>query len=267
MQDNNVTYKELMLLQLFQKADKKLIQNFSDVNINYLRFLISNNVLDDFLKSDIKLNYTNMKLIKEICKYVSLKKLMKYKKGLNNLNIYKDYLEMAEKLSYNYKSNKDLFPRNLISRHDKMQTKIKVTEDMNTQFKAYLRYLELSKYTYSDNKYIIFPAPSIDSMKDEGKQQGNCVGYMYLNPYIKGQTEIFFVRKLEDVTKSFITLEYKNGKVVQKELPHHNRNFTNEQLEFIDKWLGFRSFTDKKEKIKNKATFKVTKYNLKKMAA
>lgn len=215
----------------------------------------------------MKINYTNMSLIKDISKYVSLKKLMQYKKGLNNLNIYKDYLEMAEKLSYNYKSNKDLFPRNLISRHDKMQTKIKVTGDMNTQFKAYLRYLELSKYTYSDNKYIIFPAPSIDSMKDEGKQQGNCVGYMYLDPYIKCQTEIFFVRKLEDVTKSFITLEYKNGKVVQKELPHHDRNFTDEQLEFIDKWLGFRSFTDKKEKVKNKATFKVTKYNLNKLAA
>ena len=267
MQDNNVTYKELMLLQLFQKADKKLIQDYSCTNINYLRFLIKNNILDDFLNSGMKINYTNMSLIKDISKYVSLKKLMQYKKGLNNLNIYKDYLEMAEKLSYNYKSNKDLFPRNLISRHDKMQTKIKVTGDMNTQFKAYLRYLELSKYTYSDNKYIIFPAPSIDSMKDEGKQQGNCVGYMYLDPYIKCQTEIFFVRKLEDVTKSFITLEYKNGKVVQKELPHHDRNFTDEQLEFIDKWLGFRSFTDKKEKVKNKATFKVTKYNLNKLAA
>ena len=61
--------------------------------------------------------------------------------------------------------------------------------------------------------------------------------------------------------------EYKNGKVVQKELPHHDRNFNDEQLEFINKWLGFRSFTDKKEKVKNKATFKVTKYNLKKIAA
>lgn len=267
MQDNNVTYKELMLLQLFKKTDKKLIKDYSCININYLRFLIKNNILDDFLNSGTKINYINMSLIKDISKYVSLKKLMQYKKGLNNLNIYRDYLEMAEKLSYNYKSNKDLFPRNLIARHDKMQIKIKATEDMNTQLKAYLRYLELSKYTYSDNKYIIFPAPSIDSMKDEGKQQGNCVGYMYLNPYITGQTEIFFVRKLEDVAKSFITLEYKNGKVVQKELPHHDRNFNDEQLEFINKWLGFRSFTDKKEKVKNKATFKVTKYNLKKIAA
>ena len=267
MQDNDVSYKELMLLQLFQKADKKLIQRFSNTNINYIRFLIKNKVFDDFIKSGLELNYYNMELIKDISKNVPLKKLMQYTKGLNNLNIYKDYLDMAKKLSYNYKSKKDLFPRNLIARHDKMQNKIKITEDMNTQFKTYIRYLELSKYTYSDDNYIIFPAPSIDSMKDEGIQQGNCVGYMYLNPYIEGKTEIFFVRKLKDVTKSFITLEYRNGHVVQKELAHHNRNFTNEQLTFIDKWLGFRHFTDQKEKIKNKTKVKIEKYDLTQMVA
>ena len=138
---------------------------------------------------------------------------------------------------------------------------------MNTQFKVYLRYLELSKYTYDDNKYIIFPAPSIDDMKNEGTQQDNCVAYMYLNPYKDGETEIFFIRKLEDVTKSFITLEYKDGCVVQKELSHHNRNFTNEQLTFINKWLGFRNFIDLKEKHKAKTEIKIKKYNLNQLAA
>ena len=138
---------------------------------------------------------------------------------------------------------------------------------MNTQFKAYMRYLELSKYTYSDDKYIIFPAPSIDSMKDEGKQQGNCVGYMYLNSYINGETEIFFIRNLENADKSLITLEFKNGHIVQKELAHHERNFTDEQNNFMDKWLGFRNFIDQKEKVKNKAKFKVIQYNLNKIAA
>ena len=267
MQDNNITYKQLMLLQLLQKDDKSLIQRFNYTNINHIRFLIKNNVFDDFLNSGIELNHNNIEYIKDISKYVPLKKLMQYKKGLNHLNIYKDYLEMSKRLSYNYKSKKDLFPRNLIARHDKMQTKIKVTEDMNTQFKAYIRYLELSKYTYSDEKYIIFPAPSIDSMKDEGNQQGNCVGYMYLNSYIEGKSEIFFVRQLKNINKSFITLEYRNGHVVQKELSNHETNFTKEQIAFIDKWLGYRNFIDKKEKVKNKATFNVTQYNLNKIVA
>lgn len=174
---------------------------------------------------------------------------------------------MSSKLALNYKSKKDLFPRNLISRHDKLQTKIKVNEDMNTQFKVYLRYLELSKYTYNDEKYIVFPAPSIDDLKDEGKQQDNCVGYMYLEPYMNGRTEIFFIRKLSDVEKSFITLEYKDGTVVQKELSHHKTNFTNEQKNFINKWLEFRHFMDKKEKYKSKAQIQIKKYDLTKMVA
>ena len=173
---------------------------------------------------------------------------------------------MSKKLALNYKSRKDLFPRNLISRHDKMQNKIKVTEDIRTQFGAYLRFLELSKYIYDDNKYMIFPAPSIDDLKDEGRQQGNCVGNMYLNPYIECETEIFFIRELSDFTKSFITLEFKNGQVKQKELPQHGRDFTPEQIEFIDKWVMYRGFVDKREKYRNKTT-KVVQYNLEKLVA
>jgi len=265
MQDNDISYKELMILQLLQKTDNMLFQKLRYSNTNDLRYLIKNNILDDFLNSNLELNNTNINLLKEISKFIPLKKLRNYPKGLKNLNIYKDYLNMSKELALNYKSKKDLFPRNLVSRHNKLQTKIKIIEDMNTQFATYLRYLELAKYTYSDNKYIIFPTPSIDSLKDEGKQQENCV-VSYLKPYINGDTELFFVRKLDDVCKSFITLEYKNGHVIQKELQHHNRNFTEEQNAFINKWIGYRSFMDKKEKLKNKATFEVTQYSLNKMA-
>ena len=147
------------------------------------------------------------------------------------------------------------------------KVKIAIEEDMNTQFKAYLRYLELSKYTYEDNKYIIFPAPSIDDLKKEGLQQGNCVGSMYLQPYINSKTEIFFMRDIEKVDKSLITLEFKNGHIVQKELPHHSQKFTEEQNTFINNWVNFRQFMDQKEKYKKKQEIKVIKYNFKNMVA
>ena len=173
---------------------------------------------------------------------------------------------MSKKLALNYKSKKDLFPRNLIARHDKLQDKIEISENAETQFKAYLRYLELSKYTYEDDKYIIFPAPSIDDMKDEGRQQGNCVAKQYLNRYIDGKTEIYFIRELSNVKKSFITLQSNGSKVVQKELPHHNRNFTKEQEDFIEKWVNYRQFIDNREKYKNKCS-PVVKHDLTKLAA
>lgn len=266
MQENNISYRELKLLQLFQKADKNILQKYRYENINHLKYLIKNEIFDIFMSSNNTLDKNHIGLLKEISKFIPLKKLKNYPKGLNNLHIYNDYLSMSKKLALNYKSKKDLFPRNLMARHDKMQKQIKVTEDMNTQFGAYLRFLELSKYIYEDDKYMIFPAPSIDDLKDEGQQQGNCVGNMYLNPYVQGETEIFFIREISNFTKSFITLEFKNGKVKQKELPHHSQNFTQEHKEFIDKWVMYRSFVDQREKYRNKPT-KVTKYKLEKLVA
>lgn len=267
MQDNDINYRELKLLKLFQKKDYNLIKQCYYGDFRDVKFLYDNRILDSFLDAGNSLHKENILILKDISKFIDLHKLNNYPKGMKNLSIYRDYLKMADKLALNYKSKKDLFPRNLIARHDKLQTKIRVTEDMNMQFKVYMRYLELSKYTYSDDKYIIFPAPSIDSMKDEGKQQENCVGYMYLNHYMKGETEIFFVRNLVNADKSLITLEFKNGHIVQKELAHHEKNLTDEQNNFINKWLEFRQFIDKKEKYKCNQHIEDKKYDITKMVA
>ena len=266
MQDNDINYRELRILQLIKKKDIGLIRKLAQDRYSHVKFLYKNQILEEFINNGNDINYNTIETLKQIQNFIPLKKLKNYQKALKHLNIYKDYLYMSKKLALNYKSRKDLFPRNLISRHDKMQNKIKVTEDIRTQFGAYLRFLELSKYIYDDNKYMIFPAPSIDDLKDEGRQQGNCVGNMYLNPYIECETEIFFIRELSDFTKSFITLEFKNGQVKQKELPQHGRDFTPEQIEFIDKWVMYRGFVDKREKYRNKTT-KVVQYNLEKLVA
>ena len=267
MQDNDINYRELRILKLLKKKDFDLIEKCYKSNYNDVKFLNDNGILESFLESENTLYHGNIEVLKDIGKFIPLRKLNNYPKGMKNLTIYRDYLDMSKKLALNYKSKKDLFPRNLISRHDKLQTKLKITKDIKIQVPTYLRFLELSKYIYSDDKYIIFPAPSIASMKDEGNQQNNCVGYMYLGRYAKGETEIFFIRKLENADKSFITLEFKNGHIVQKELANHSRDFTSEHLEFIDNWNNFRKFIDVKEKYHKKIQIKIKKYNLNKMVA
>ena len=267
MQDIDIDYRELKLLQLFKQKNYELIKECYNKSFKDVKFLYENGILESFLASDNNVYPGNIKTLKEISEFIPLKKLNNYIKGMKNLNIYRDYLVMSKKLALNYKSKKDLFPRNLISRHDKLQTKLEIEEDRTTQFAAYLRYLELSKYTYEDEKYIIFPAPSIESMKNEGRQQGNCVGNMYVEPYIKRNTEIFFIRNLKNADKSLITLEFKNGKIIQKELSHHSRKFTDEQNDFINKWQGFRNFIDMKEKCKAKNKIKVKKYSIEELAA
>lgn len=265
MVENNIDYYDFVLLKILQNPDKTLIEKYKKFDFDYLRFMKKEGYLYNL---DIlnKFEY-NFLVLKDISKYVPLRKFLNYEKGLKNMYIYRDYLQMADKLNYSIKSKKRLFPKQLKARHDELQKKLKITKDMNTQFACYLRYLELSTYTYDNDKYLIFPAPSVSDLTDEGIQQGNCVAYRYLNEYVNKKTEIFFIRKLNDVTKSFITLEFKDGKIIQKELPHHSKEFTREQLDFIDAWCNFRKLIDKKEKYQSKCTEKTKKYDLKRIVA
>lgn len=253
---NNIDYEDYKLLKLLQRPDMDLIRKYRYFNYEYLVFMKKQGFLYDLkVLNQFK---TKLNVLKDICKYIPLKKLLQYEKGIKNLHIYADYLRMADELGISIKSKKRLFPYQLIAWHDKYSKRIKIIEDMNIS----LRYLELSKYTFQDDKYIIFPVPSIEHLKDEGEQQGNCI-VSYLNKYIDKKAEIYFIRKLINPVESFITLEYKNNHIVQKELPHHSIDFTTEQLKFIEKWEGFRNFIKYKEKYKTKAI----KYEFKKIAA
>jgi len=261
MVENDIDYNQYKILKLIQEPNMELIKRYSRYDYNYLAFIKKQGYLKD-LKVIDQFEYFE-DTIRKICKYVPLRKLLNYPKGLKNISIYKDYLEMLNKLNYNMKCRNELFPKQLIARHDKLVKQIKIIDDIETQSGVYSRFLELSRYIYKDEKYIIFPGPSVDDIKDEGEQQGNCVAREYMIPYKNRKTEIYFIRKLDDVTKSFITLEYRNGVIVQKELPKHSRDFSKEQLDFINKWVGFRKFMEIKEKYETK----IVKYDLKKLVA
>ena len=265
MLENDIDYWDYRTLKLIQRPDMEMIKRYRYYDYNYLSFMKKQGLIHD---EDVVNNfYYRRDTIREICKYVPLKKLLNYQKGLNNLQLYADYLKAADQLGFSIKSKKRLFPYQLKAWHDKLSTKLEISKDINTQFAAYIRYLELSKYTYEDDKYIIFPAPSVEDLKNEGREQKNCVGHLYLKPYIEGETEIYFVRQLDKMDKSFITLEFKNGCVKQKVLANNNKNLTKEQNDFIDKWLGYRNFMDKKSKDEKKSKIEIKQYELNKKAA
>ena len=265
MIENNINFEEYKILKLLQVQDMKVIKKYKYYNYNYLVFMKKQGYLnnDEILE---KYKYYESYL-KTICKYTTLKKFFQYKQGIENLRIYIDYINIANELGYSIKAKDRLFPKDLLKIHDELSKKIKTIEDKKTQYKVYCRYLELSKYTYDDGKYIIFPSPSVADFKDEGKQQDNCVATMYIKPYANKKTEIYFIRELNNMTKSFITLEYNNGIVQQKELPHHRKNFSEEQNNFIEKWCKFKEFIYIKEKYKKATKLKPIEYDLNKLVA
>lgn len=267
MQENDITYRQLMYLKLIKKKDIGLLKNIANWNFNCSKFLFDKNLLEEYAKYNNTISPYIIETLKEIEQFTSLKRLRNYPQALEKLSIYRDYLVASQKLDIKLISKEKLFPEDLIKEHDEVMRTLNSIKNGEKNREIWTVYLKLSKYTYNDDKYIIFPATSAESMKEEGRNQSNCVGCMYLDSYANSNTEIYFMRDLKNPTKSLITLEYKKGQVVQKELPEHSTDFTDEQNAFIDKWLGFRSFTDKREKVKNKANFEVKQYNLNKLVA
>ena len=89
-------------------------------------------------------------------------------------------------------------------------------------------------FSYQNKKYIVFPADSTDSLINESKQMENCVK-TYTSRYALGETDIYFMRELANKDKSLVTIEVRNGKVIQSRIKCNQAPST-EQLNFINKW-------------------------------
>src|SRR5699024_5302898 len=77
----------------------------------------------------------------------------------------------------------------------------------------------------------------IGDIVQEGKQMHNCVG-TYVERHKSGNTTIVFIRKKEAPEKSFCTMEYKAGQIVQLRAKY-NENPPEEVQEVAQQWLGW----------------------------
>ena len=177
-------------------------------------------------------------LLEELCKYTSIDRLLQYEKmkgKIIDLNMYVDYLENAKLLGYDLKNKKYLFPENLKESHDKLV--IQVQKYRNQIFnKALLRrYKELSKNIYKSEKYIIIPPKTKKDFISEASQQGNCVYSNYFEKHAHGTSDIYFMRSIDNLDKSLVTVEVRNNKVVQSRIKG-NQNPRKEELDFLQDW-------------------------------
>lgn len=154
----------------------------------------------------------------------------------NNFNIYfyLDYLRFAEKLGLP-KTSKILYPQNLRESHDKLEKKIQVIDSMEKQEQIKNRVIkELYKYRFGDNEFIITPANSPLDLINESKELNHCVR-TYIDKYAAGHTNIFLIRKRENVNHPYYTLELRRNEVIQ--LRGKNNCSPNDSVvDFVNKW-------------------------------
>ena len=132
-------------------------------------------------------------------------------------------------------TKKKLLPVNFSEAHDISIKKVKIVENKLLDEKIKQRYEILKMNNYKDNKFFIRAAKTLNDMKDEARQQNNCVYSNYSEKYANGITDIYFLRKLKNPNKSLVTVEVLDGKIRQK-YEKRNTAINKEEKEFLNLW-------------------------------
>lgn len=218
-------------------VDKKYYSFMKDIDIsvsqlNALRIYPTANIdLINFISTDTF-------LFEELSEYVKVDKIKTYfeKEKLDYHNIYEyyDYIRCCKHLSLDMEDKNILFPKEFIRAHDKITCEMVIATDpkINERIHTLSNLLLLNKY--EDDKYVIFPAVSVESLIDESSQMSNCVRNYCLD-VSNNECQIYFMRYKDNLSKSLITIEVRDGKIVQarakfNELPGED------EMKILKKW-------------------------------
>ena len=154
-----------------------------------------------------------------------------YSSGFN-LGDYVDYLNCQYQM---YGKVKEKYPENWYTDKHIMNHKYTAWKRLNENktFKLHQEKL-LQDVAYGNKKYqVVIPLDSADIL-DEAQQQQHCVA-SYVDRIVKGETNIVFIRDKEDLEKSLLTVEIRNGAIVQVR-GFQNRMYTKEEYDFMVDW-------------------------------
>ena len=193
----------------------------------------------------------------KLLKHGSLKKIYSYirkqrdtkmlQSYYNIISTYRDYLQDCAKLNMDLKDKHVLFPKNLLAAHQNTIKQIKYKEDkaLNSKIEKRLKQLE-EKYCFEYNGIFIRPATSSLQLINEGQKLEHCVGG-YAGKYAEGQTDILLIRKTNNPSEPYFTIEVRNNRVVQVH-GLRNCNPADETAQFVEIFKAEK--LEKNEKIR-----------------
>ena len=153
-----------------------------------------------------------------------------------------DYANMMSEISNKF----DKYPRHLLTTH---RIAVRNYNRLMQQFEEDKFKSRIDKgMEKSFGDYIFIYPDSTQDIKDEAVQQNNCVA-SYVQRVIDGQCHILFLRKKDSPDKSLVTIEVRDGKIVQA-LQKFNNPLTVEQKEIVDKynlWLSKKLKSESEE--------------------
>jgi hypothetical protein len=169
---------------------------------------------------------TKIKELLNYCKwnkfYQYIKTQYKFRVGLRQINYLNDFIDYR---NHNLEFGLPDFPKNLYDAKEVLQEQLdnKKTQEDIERAKIYEQSIqERTKelFNLSYKGFVIFPAPSPKALIEEGKTMHHCVSN-YTKKYAEGECDIYFLRLESAPDESLVTVEIKNGKLVQARAKHN----------------------------------------------
>lgn len=151
-----------------------------------------------------------------------------------------DNCNMLSQMSDKY----DKYPRHFLTSHRiTSRTYERWEKEFNEELFA--KRVNTKMETVIGNYKFIYPKSTKD-IKDEAVQQSNCVA-SYIDRVINGQCDIILMRKKNDIENSLVTVEIRNGKVVQAR-QRFNESVNESEQKALDKYNEFLAKLNDKNK-------------------
>ena len=158
--------------------------------------------------------------IKQLLRYCQWDKFYKYFKTQRIMNVHtvldnSSALFLSDYLDYrqiNQIYGLPDFPVNLYDAKEKIR--LQQEKERVGKYKISIKKRAAALFTIAKDGYIIIPAKTPNEIIEEGKAMHHCVA-QYIEKYAKGKCDIYFMRTESEPKKSLVTIEIKNGELVQ----------------------------------------------------
>lgn len=261
----------------FLKLDKRHIKYLKELNkqiyksdIMAMQIVKKNNI--KFSKENFSFltdHWCDFKLIDLMLNFVGIQKLRTYAKRQGEFcacrysfqngeymffENYRDYIAQCKKLSYDLTDKNIVMPANVFQAHQELtdllnrkaaEEKARENAKKMKRFSKRLSKLQ-KKYSYTDGTFLIRPAEDYEDLCKEGTVLHHCVYSNYADDYIKGKTDILFIRRVSEPDSPYYTMEYKNDTVIQCR-GLRNCSTTAEIRAFIENWKTYMKNNLKKK--------------------
>lgn len=131
------------------------------------------------------------------------------------LNKFDSYFDMCQKMNLTYE--KDFF-RSYINVNRMYQT-----YRLHLDNEAIIDNYKNRNLHFEDENFTVVIPQTVDDFYNEATQQNNCVYSCYMRDVVEHQTNVVFIRKKDNIEKSYITCEVTNNGVIRQYLLKHNQ--------------------------------------------